>query len=126
MTDSALLWRYTKSLPNVPSPLLHDGIVYMAKESGILTALDAATGEVRKQGRLANAPGFYYSSPVVADGKIYTTSEHGVVTVIKPGPDWEVLAYNDLGEPSHSTPAFVGNRIYIRTHSTLYCFGNRD
>jgi outer membrane protein assembly factor BamB len=126
MTDSAMLWRYTRSLPNVPSPLLHDGIVYLAKESGILTAIDAATGEVRKQGRLTDAPGFYYSSPVVADGKIFTTSENGVVAVIRAGPDWEVLAYNDLGEPSHSTPAFADNKIYIRTHQALYCFGNPE
>lgn len=125
MTDKALLWRYTKSLPNAPSPLLHDGVLYLAKESGILTALDAATGEVRKQGRLTGAPGFYYSSPVAADGKIFATSEAGVVSVIKAGPDWEVLAYNDLGEPAHATPAFAGDKIYIRTHQTLYCFGKK-
>jgi outer membrane protein assembly factor BamB len=126
MTGNALIWRYTKSLPNVPSPLLHDGIVYLSKESGIFTALHAGTGEVLKQGRLSGAPGFYYSSPVAADGKIFTTSEAGVVTVIRAGADWEVLAYNDLGEPSHSTPAFAGDKIYIRTHSALYCFGKKN
>jgi outer membrane protein assembly factor BamB len=126
VSATAMLWRYTKSLPNVPSPLLHDGVVYLAKESGIFTALDAATGDVLKQGRLSNAPGFYYSSPVAADGKIFTTSESGVVTVIKPGANWEVLASNDFGEPSHSTPAFAHNRVYVRTHQALYCLGKQD
>jgi outer membrane protein assembly factor BamB len=125
MTEKALLWRYTKSLPNAPSPLLYNGVLYLAKESGIFTALDAATGEVLKQGRLTGAPGFYYSSPAAADGKIFTISEHGVVSVIKAGGDWEVLAYNDLGEPCHATPAFDEDRIYIRTHAALYCFGEK-
>jgi outer membrane protein assembly factor BamB len=125
MTEKALLWRYTKSLPNAPSPLLYRGVLYLSKESGILTALDAADGRVLKQGRLTGAPGYYYSSPVAADGKIFATSENGVVSVIKAGADWEVLAYNDLGEPCHATPAFADNRIYIRTHQTLYCFGSK-
>jgi outer membrane protein assembly factor BamB len=123
MTDKALLWRYTKSLPNAPSPLLYQGVLYLAKESGIFTALNPGNGEVLKQGRLTGAPGFYYSSPVGADGKIFIASEEGVVSVLKAGGGWEVLAYNDLGEPCHSTPAFAGDKIYIRTHRTLYCFG---
>jgi outer membrane protein assembly factor BamB len=123
MTEKALLWRYTKSLPNATSPLLYDGVLYLVKESGILTALDPANGNVLKQARLSGAPGYYYSSPVGADGKIFAISEPGVVSVVKPGPDWQVLAYNDLGEPCHSTPAFADNRIYIRTHQALYCFG---
>jgi outer membrane protein assembly factor BamB len=125
VSDKALLWRYTKSLPNAPSPLLYDGVLYMAKESGIFTALDPATGEVLKQGRLTGAPGFYYSSPVGADGKVFTVSENGVVSVIKAGADWQVLAFNDLGEPCHATPAFADDKIYIRTHQALYCFANQ-
>src|SRR5262249_16305469 len=63
MTAKNTLWQYTKSLPNVPSPLLYRDVLYMVKEGGILTALDPATGKVLKQGRLTGAPGFYYSSP---------------------------------------------------------------
>jgi outer membrane protein assembly factor BamB len=125
MTEKSILWRYYKSLPNVPSPLLYEGVLYLVKEGGILTALKAATGDVLKQGRITGAPGDYFSSPVAADGKIYTISHEGKVAVIKPGADWEILAVNDLGEDSNSTPAFGGGRIYLRTHAALYCFGQR-
>ena len=123
MTEKNRLWRYTKSLPNVPSPLLYENVLYLVKEGGILTALDPATGEVLKQGRLSGAPGPYFASPVAADGKVYALSEEGKVTVLKPGGQWEVLAVNNLEDESHSTPAIAGGRLYIRTHGALYCFG---
>jgi outer membrane protein assembly factor BamB len=122
LTKTAVKWQYYKSLPNVPSPLLYDGIIYMVKDGGIVTALDAETGELRKQGRLRDAMDRYFSSPVAADGKIFMASEPGVVSVLKPGPEWEVLQANDMGEEIHATPVILDGRIYLRTKSALYCF----
>jgi len=126
MTAKSQLWKYHKSLPNVPSPLLYQGVLYLMKEGAILTTLDPATGEMRKQARLSGAPGLYFSSPVGADGKVYTVSEEGKVTVLKAGGDWEILAVNDLEDGSHSTPAIADGRLYIRTHSALYCFAKKE
>ena len=64
----------------------------------------------------------YYSSPVAADGKVYTASETGKIAVLRAGPDWEVLAVNDLGENIYATPALAEERIYIRTSNALCCF----
>jgi outer membrane protein assembly factor BamB len=126
LTESHLLWRYQKSLPNVPSPLFYQDVLYLLKEGGIVTALDPKSGAVIKQGRLREAPGDYYASPVGADGKVFTISEEGKVTVLKAGGDWEVLAVNDLDDLCHATPAIAGGRIYLRTRNTLYCFAKRD
>ena len=123
VTETNILWRYFKSLPNVPSPLLYQNVLYLVKEGGILTALDPASGKVLKQGRLKGALDFYYSSPVGADGKIFTASQDGHVSVIKAGPDWEVLAVNDMDDEVYATPAPVDQRLYLRTKSALYCFG---
>ncbi|MCI0660295.1 MAG: PQQ-like beta-propeller repeat protein [Acidobacteria bacterium] len=126
LTESNLLWRYQKSLPNVPSPLFYRDVLYLLKEGGILTALDPKTGGVIKQERLRGAPGDYFASPVGVDGKLYTISHEGKVTVLKAGGEWEILAVNDLGDICNATPAISGGRIYLRTRSTLYCFGNRE
>jgi len=109
----------------VPSPLLYQDVLYLVKEGGILTALDPATGKVLKQGRLTGAPGAYFSSPVAADGKLFTISEEGKATVLKPGADWEILQVNTLGDECNATPAMVDGRIYLRTHTALWCFGLR-
>ena len=124
MTEKSILWRFYKALPNVPSPLLYRDVLYLMKEGGILTALDPANGSVLKQGRLAGALDFYYSSPVAADGKIFAASEGGHVSVIRAGRDWEVLALNDMDDEVYATPAPVDGRLYLRTKTALYCFGN--
>jgi len=123
LTEKNFLWRYQKALPNVPSPLLYQNVLYLMKEGGVLTALDAGTGAVLKQGRLPGALGDYFASPVAADGKVYTVSHEGKVTVLKPGKDWEILSTNDIGEDCNATPAIADGRIYLRTHQALYCFG---
>jgi len=64
MTEKNLLWRYEKSLPNVPSPLYYKDVLYMLKEGGIFTSLDPETGKVLKQARLTGALGDYFSSPL--------------------------------------------------------------
>lgn len=120
------LWRYDKGFAGViPSPLLYDGVLYVIKNGGILTAFDPATGEVLKAGRVRDALGGYSASPVAADGKLFVVSEEGKVAVLRAGRDWDVLAVNDLGEGSFATPALSAGRIYLRTDEALYCFGAR-
>jgi outer membrane protein assembly factor BamB len=125
LTDSNVLWRYRKSLPNVASPLLYQSILYLVKDGGIVTTLDPASGEVLKQARLNGATDRYYSSPVGVDDKVYLFSQNGKAPVLKAGGQWEVLALNDLADECYATPAIAGSRLYVRTGRTLYCFGRR-
>jgi outer membrane protein assembly factor BamB len=126
VTASNFLWKNSRSLPNVPSPLVYQGVLYTLKEGGILTSFDLKTGEILKQERLKGALGAYYASPVGGDGKIYAISEEGKAAVIRAGAQWELLAVNDLGDGSKSTPAIVDGRLYLRTYSALYCFEKKD
>ncbi len=124
LTATNVVWSMQKYLPNVPSPLYVEDVLYIVKDGGIMTSLDPATGKILKQARLSGAPGTYYSSPVAGDGKIYAISLEGKVTVIKAAKEWEVLGVNDLDDECLATPAIVEDRIYIRTRSRLYCFAN--
>ena len=118
------LWHYDKSFDGViPSPLIYDGVVYLIKNGGVLTALDASTGTVLKTGRVSGALGEYSASPVAADGKVFLASEEGKVAVLRAGRDWDVLAVNDLSEGTFASPALSQGRIYLRTDDALYCFG---
>jgi len=116
-------WRFKKNLPFVPTPVVYDGLLYMVKAGGIVTAIDPATGQATKEGRSKDAPGDYTASPIAADGKVFLASVNGKVTVLKAGAQWEVLGVNDLGDEIHATPALSGGRIYVRTRDALYCFG---
>jgi hypothetical protein len=122
-SDSGVLRRYHKAVPQLPSPLLFQGVLYMVNDGGIVTSLDPASGKVIEQGRLQGAIDRYYASPVAADDKIFMVSETGRVAVLKPGGGLGVLVVNDLGELCYATPALAQGRIYIRTLGALYCFG---
>ena len=125
LTDTHVLWRNEKSVPQVSSPLLYQGVLYTIKDGGILTSLDPKTGVIHKAARIPGAIDAYYSSPVAADGKLYLGSEKGLVSVIKAGADWETLHVADFDEAIYSTPAIADGRIYLRTAGALYCFGTR-
>jgi outer membrane protein assembly factor BamB len=123
MTEKNVAWAYHKRVPQLPSPLLYQGVLYMVNDGGVVTSLDPKTGEMRAQGRLKGAVDNYYASPVAADGKIFMASELGKVAVVKPGGALEILAVNDLGDLIYATPAIDGGRLYVRTRGALYCFG---
>ena len=123
-TATAIRWRYTKPVPQVPSTLLYKGVLYMINDSGILISFDPATGNVIKQGRLHGAIDKYFSSPVAADDKVFVIGQGGQVSVLKAAGDWEVLKVNELDDECFATPAIADGRIYIRTRSAMYAFGS--
>jgi len=122
-TATAIRWRYTKPVPQVPSTLLYKGVLYMINDSGILISFDPATGQVIKQGRLHGAIDKYFSSPVAADDKVLLIGQGGQVSVLKAAGDWQVLKVNELDDEVFATPAIADGRIYVRTRSALYAFG---
>lgn len=125
VSATAVEWKFHKSIPQLPSVVSYRGVIYMINDTGVLTTLDAKTGEVFKQARLRSVSDKYYASPVASDGKIYFASQSGTVAVLKAGGDQEMLAANKIDEDIYATPAIADGRIYLRTVANLYCFGER-
>lgn len=122
VTDTHVVWKATRGLPYVPSPLCYEGRIYLVKNGGLASCFDAQTGRVLYQEERLGALGDYYSSPVAAAGKICVASQSGVVVVYRAGDTLEVLARNALNEPILATPAIVDGTLYVRTKSQLYAF----
>ncbi len=114
----------TQGIPEVPSPLYHDGYIYFVKNGGILTCLEADTGR-RVYRTRTGGRGTHYASPLIADGKIFTIAGDGRISVLTLGTDPQVLAINDMQDDVYATPAVVDGTIYVRTHATLFAFGKK-
>lgn len=123
VTSSHRQWICEKDTPDVPTPAIDNGLVYLLRENGVMSVLDAATGEPRYSERFATGTGAFSASPVVADGKVFLASEGGLVVVLAAGPKFEKLGESELGEMIMATPVVIDNRVYIRTEKALYCFG---
>ncbi len=116
------LWR-TKGSPDVPSPLIDGGFVYLCGESGLLSCLNAKTGEKIYQEALHRNR--YRASPVLADGKLYLTSRDGWFSVVKAGPKFDLLEVNQLPDEFAASPAIANGHIYLRGFTTLYAIENK-
>ena len=121
-SGGGVLWKVTEKVPEVPSPIYYKDCVYMIKNGGIITCVDAKSGRILYRERLG-VSGPYFASPIVANDNIYIPSSKGIVTVIKAGNQLEVLARNDLKERIFATPAAISNTLYVRTAENLYAFG---
>lgn len=115
------LWRLEQGTPDVPSPVVADGLVYLCSENGNLACHDAATGQRLYRKRTVSDR--FRASPLLAGGNLYVTSRSGVVTVVRAGREFQVLATNDLGEAMSSSPVPHNGRLYLRTFEALWAIG---
>ncbi|NQU21332.1 MAG: PQQ-like beta-propeller repeat protein [Candidatus Nealsonbacteria bacterium] len=123
LTDSnQIAWQRDRGTPYVPSPVLHDGLLYFLKScNGILTCVRADSGEeLYAEQRLADVPDVYASLGFAA-GKVFVVGRNGTTVVVKHGPTLEVLAVNRLQEGIDASPVFVGNELFLRGTEHLYC-----
>jgi outer membrane protein assembly factor BamB len=124
VTDSPRIrWRYAKGTAYVPSPLLYGDYVYLMTDKGLLTCLDARTGEVQYEGARVPVPATFTASPVAFEGRILIVSEEGDGFLVKAGPVHAVVRTNSLKEPVYASPAVSQGRIFIRGLSHLYAIG---
>jgi outer membrane protein assembly factor BamB len=121
VTKSHLTWKESKGVPEVPSPLVYQGRVYLIRSGGILSCRDLETGKLIYE-KATDSRGGYFASPVAADGRIYIASDRGRITVIRSGDAFEVLARNDLDDRIMASPAIAENALYIRSAKSIWAF----
>ena len=122
VTETHASWSVNRNIPEIPSPLLHDGIIYLIRAGGVLAATDAQNGEIIYRNRISSLGGQCTASPVYANGHLYLVASHGVISVVATGRKFREIHSYDLGEESETTPAIDRNSIYIRTGRHLISF----
>ena len=123
---SNVVWSYDKGTAYVTSPILYGDYVYLVSDKGILTCIEARTGQIKYEGGRIPTPASFSASAVAYDGKLFLTSEDGDTFVIKAGPTHEVIRTNSLGEVILASPAISQGRIFIRGDKHLFCIAETD
>ena len=124
LTDSdPRVWTYRKGTGYVPSNLLYEGLLYLTNDGGVITCLDARTGEVVYEGGRLPIRGRYSASMVGGGGRILMVNTDGDAAMMRAGREHEVLGSFSLGEPVWATPAIVGDRLYVRAREHLFALG---
>ena len=117
VTRTHVAWTLKRGAPYTPSPLLVGDELYYVSDTGVLSCVEASTGQMLWQQRLG---GNYSASPVFADGRVYVLSEEGVTTVFAPGRTFQRLAVNRLDATTLASIAISNGSLFIRSQTHLY------
>ena len=120
VSNTHVVWKTPTGAPYVSSLVYYDGLLYMATEMGIVTALDPATGQTVWRERMG---GVFTASPVAGDGKIYLASETGETIVLRAGRKPEILARNRLNTHIVASPAISRGRLFLRGDDEIIAVG---
>ncbi len=123
VTDTHVRWTVRIPKADAPSPVLAGDHLYICSDRGEIACLNAKSGEILWEKSVPRSRSKYYSSPILADGKIYMTRQDGTVYVLDTEGDQALLATNEMGEFTVSTPVFVDGQILLRTGEHLWCIG---
>ena len=120
VTETHIAWRARRGASYVPSPIVVGKYFLVVADSGVASCFLAKTGERLWMERLG---GGHSASTISAGGLVYFVSDKGVTSVVKPGPKFEVIAKNEIGELVSSSPAISQGQIFIRGEKHLFCVG---
>jgi outer membrane protein assembly factor BamB len=120
LTKPEVLWRNNKNAPKMCSPVLAGGLLYYVDDGGILSCVDALTGEAVYRERLS---GKFSASLLLADGRLWVCSREGVTFVVAPGREFKLLAQNSLEGQIMASPIALDGALFIRTDKALYRLG---
>ena len=112
------VWTRPNNTPDVPNPLIHNGLVYLCRENGNLVCMDAKTGKEYYHERTHRQR--HRASPIYVDGKILCVARDGMVTVAKAGKTFEILSQNNMGESISASPVIANGTLYLRSFEALW------
>jgi len=115
--DPNIAWRVAKGVPNKPSILLVDDLIFMVNDTGIASCIEAKMGTTVWQKRIG---GEYSASPIYAGGNIWFFSEDGKSIAIKAARSFEPQGESQLDDGFMASPAVSGRAVYLRTKTHLY------
>jgi len=117
-----ILWQWDEALPDAASPLVNEDFLILPTGFGVVSCLDVKTGKVFWEHEFDDG---FYSSPILVNDRVYIIDLNGRMQIFKMEDAFELLGASDIGEDAYATPAFVGDRIYIRGLMHLFCIGEQ-
>jgi outer membrane protein assembly factor BamB len=122
VTQTHLLWETRRNQRRIGSGVVHNGYLFVANSAGIAECIDATTGQVVWKKRLG---GKLWGSILLASGRLFYSNTDGTVFVLKAGPEYRMLAKNEMKEHLKAALAPSNDQLFIRTYQNLYCVGKR-
>jgi len=125
-SNEHIAWSYTKGGNYMPTPIAYRDYIYFGSDRGTLSCYEPRTGDLKYREKLSSKGGAFSASPVASDGKIYFTAEHGDIYVVQAGPEFKLLAVNQMDETCMATPAISNGILFFRTRHHLVTIAEQN
>lgn len=122
-SSESIAWSKTRRGPYMPTPIIFWGYLYTLQNNGRFICYELQSGKEIYRENIPHAGGGFSASPVAADGKIYLSSEDGDIFVVSAGPEFKLIATNNMGELLMATPAISEGMMYVRAEHHLFAIG---
>ena len=127
-TGSNRLWTRNDRGSDSATPLAANGRFFLlqdnGKNRGTVSCVIPESGEVEWETRLPKGVAIYFASPLVAGDRFIAARSDGMVFHGRLSKDGlHAVKEVPLEESIVASPVAVGERLYIRTHDSLWCFG---
>ncbi len=121
----AIIWQVNEATPYVPSPVLYENKIYVCSgNKGIVSCYNAKTGKPYYTKQKMDEMKNIYASAIGASGRVYFVGRNGVTYVLKNSDSYEVLSVNKLDDTFDTSPAVVGNELFLKGKKSIYCIAN--
>lgn len=118
VSETHVNWHVTDAKSYVPSPVVANGLLFVADDRGIAHCFDCRTGERVWRERLGR---HFSASLVTAAGLVYFTTDDGETLVMRASREPEIVHQNALDEPVYASPAIADGQLFIRSTEHLFC-----
>jgi len=123
VTSSHLGWEAEDGIPDVPSPTSNGELIFVVDSGGVLTCYDAKGGRKQWSQDLSEECN---ASPSIAGHRVYLVTKKGTLVVVDAARQFKELGRSALGEGVIASPAFAGQRIFVRGHKHLICLETKS
>ena len=111
-----IAYELNKSLPQVPTPVATDDLLFVWSDRGVVSCYDLSSGKSHWTERVG---GNYFGSPIIVGDKLLCIAADGVVTALAADKQYKLLGRSELGEPSSATPIVHRGHLILRCESSL-------
>lgn len=109
----------TEDAPYLSTPVVVGDYLFTVSTRGVLSGINAKTGETLFQQRLGQGTGFS-ASLVASGGVVYAVNELGEFYIFRSGPKYDEVARIEMGETVMATPAISDGTLFVRGERRLY------
>jgi len=120
VTKTHLAWKYEDDIPDITSPVSNGELIWLLGTDGFLTCLEVKTGAKVWAKALDQD---FNASPTLVGRQLLLFNTKGVALAVAAERSFQELGRAELGEGVHASPALVGERLYVRGVTNLFCLG---